>query len=110
MTDEDDLEKIKKKKMEELKSSQQSQEAQEEAKERMEAQKKALLRQVMTSDARERLGRVRMARPQLAEQIESQIIALAQRGGTKGKIDDPTLKELLKKLSGEKKDINIKRR
>jgi len=110
MSDEEDLEDIKKKKIQQLKEKQQSQEGQEEAKEKMEAQKKAILRQVMTSEARERLARVRMARPELAERIESQIIALAQRGGTKGKIDDPTLKDLLKKLSGKKKDINIKRR
>ncbi|MFP4001937.1 MAG: DNA-binding protein [Thermoplasmata archaeon] len=56
------------------------------------------------------MARVRMARPQLAEQIESQVIALAQRGATNEKIDDQTLKELLKKLSGQKKEINIKRR
>jgi len=110
MADEDELEKLKKKKMQELKENQQSGEAQEEAKERMEAQKKAMLRKVMTPDARERLARVRMARPQLAEQIESQIVALAQRGATTEKIDDETLKKLLKKLSGQKKEINIKRR
>ncbi len=109
MSDDEDLEEIKKKKMQDLKEKKQS-EGQEEAKEKMEAQKKAMLRKVMTSDARERLARVRMARPELAEKIESQIIALAQRGGTKGKIDDSTLKDLLKKLSGEKKEINIKRR
>ncbi len=110
MVDEDELEKIKQKKMQEIKENQQSQEARKDAEETMEAQKKALLRKVMTPDARERLGRVRMARPQLAESIEAQIIALAQRGATTGKIDDKTLKELLKKLSGEKKEINIKRR
>ncbi|MBS3817610.1 MAG: DNA-binding protein [Candidatus Thermoplasmatota archaeon] len=110
MADEEDLEEIKKKKMQDIKEKQGSPEAQEEAKEKMEAQKKAMLRKVMTTDARERLGRVRMARPQLAEKIESQIISLAQRGATKGKIDDETLKELLKKVSGQKKDINIKRR
>ncbi len=110
MAEEDELEELKKKKIQELKEKQGSEEAQEEAKQQMEAQKKAMLRKVMTPDARERLGRVRMARPQLAEQIESQIIALAQRGGTEGKIDDETLKKLLKKLSGQKKEINIKRR
>ncbi|MEF8873298.1 MAG: DNA-binding protein [Candidatus Thermoplasmatota archaeon] len=110
MADEEELEKIKEKKMQEIKDSQESQESRKEAEEKMEAQKKAMLRKVMTTDARERLGRVRVARPQLAEKIESQIIALAQRGATQGKIDDKTLKELLKKLSGEKKEINIKRR
>ncbi len=110
MADEDKLEEIKKKKMEELKDKQGSEEAQEEAQEKMEAQKKAMLRKVMTPDARERLGNVRIARPELAEKIESQILALAQRGGTEGKIDDQTLKKLLKKLSDQKKEINIKRR
>ncbi|MEF8832392.1 MAG: DNA-binding protein [Candidatus Thermoplasmatota archaeon] len=110
MTDEDELDELKKKKMQELKEKKESGEAQEEAKQQMEAQKKAMLRKVMTPDARERLGRVKMARPELAEQIESQIIALAQRGGTQEKIDDDTLKKLLKKLSGQKKEINIKRR
>jgi len=110
MVDEDELEKIKKKKMQDIKESQESQESRKEAEEKMEAQKKAMLRKVMTPEARERLGRVRMARPQLAENIESQILALAQRGATQGKIDDKTLKELLKKISGEKKEINIKRR
>ncbi|MFP3872150.1 MAG: DNA-binding protein [Candidatus Natronoplasma sp.] len=110
MADKEELEKIKEKKMQEIKESQQAEDSRKEAEEKMEAQKKALLRQVMTSDARERLGRVRVARPQLAEKIESQIIALAQRGATKGKIDDKTLKELLKKISGEKKEINIRRR
>ncbi|MFW6196998.1 MAG: DNA-binding protein [Thermoplasmatota archaeon] len=106
----EELEEIKKKKMEQLKKQQEGQEQQQEAEEQMRAQKKALLRQVMTPDARERLGNIRVARPELADRIESQIISLAQRGATKGKIDDETLKELLKKLKGNKKEINIKRR
>ncbi|MFW5927844.1 MAG: DNA-binding protein [Thermoplasmatota archaeon] len=106
----EELEEIKKRKMEQIKKQQESQEQQHEAEEQMRAQKKALLRKVMTADARERLGNIRVARPELAERIESQIISLAQRGATKGKIDDDTLKELLKKLKGNKKEINIKRR
>lgn len=110
MTDEEELEELRKKKMQELKDNQGSKEAQEEAKQKMEAQKKALLRQIMTPEARERLGRIRVARPQLAEQIESQLIALAKRGATNDKVDDDTLKNLLKKLTDQKKEIDIKRR
>lgn len=106
----EELEEIKKKKLKQLKKQQESQDQQQEAEEQMKAQKKAILRQVLTPDARERLGNIRVARPDLAESIESQIISLAQRGATKGKIDDQTLKELLKKLKGNKKEINIKRR
>ncbi len=110
MADDEELEELRKKKMQEIKESQDSREAQEDAKKQMEAQKKAVLRKIMTPEARERLGRVKVARPQLAEQIESQLVALAQRGATNEKIDDQTLKKLLKKLSGQKKEINIKRR
>lgn len=106
--DEDELEKIKKQKLQQLKEQRESSEEQEE--EQFEAQKKAILRKLMTPEARERLGRVRIARPEIAENIESQIIMLAQRGAIQGKITDETLKSLLKKITGKKKDINIKRR
>ncbi len=108
--DEDELEKIKKQKLQQLKEQREAAEEQEDSEERFEAQKKALLRQVMTPEARERLGRVRIARPEIAENIESQIIMLAQRGAIQDKITDKTLKDLLKKITGNKKDINIKRR
>lgn len=108
--DEEELEDIKKKKMEKIKGQIQSEGSEEEAKEEMEAQKKAILRSVMTSEARERLARVRIARPEIAENIEKQIIMLSQRGALNGKIDDETLKKLLGKLTGKKKEINIKRR
>lgn len=107
---EKDAEDIKKKQLEKMKEKSQSSEGQEQAEEELEAKKKALLRKVMTSDARERLGRVKVARPQVAEKVESQIIMLAQRGQVQGKIDDETLKKLLKKLTDKGKDINIKRR
>jgi len=108
--DEDELERIKKEKLQQLKEQKEASEEQERSEEQFEARKKAILRQLMTPEARERLGRVRVARPEIAENIESQIIMLAQRGAIQGKITDKTLKDLLKKITGKKKDINIKRR
>lgn len=108
--DEDELERIKKQKLQQLKEQKESSEEQERSEEQFEAQKKAILRKLMTPRARERLGRVRVARPEIAKNIESQIIMLAQRGAIQGKITDETLKDLLKKLTDNKKDINIKRR
>ncbi len=106
----DELEDIKKKKLEELKRQMESQDSMEEADEQREAQIKSILRTVMTPEARERLARVRMARPDVAEGIEQQIVMLAQRGAIKGKVDDKTLKKLLAKITGKKKDIKIERR
>ncbi len=107
---EDELENIKKKKLEQLEKQMQYDESQEEADEQIEAQRKAVLRTVMTPKARERLARVKMARPDVAEGIEQQIIMLAQRGAIKDKVDDSTLKKLLGNLTQRKKDIKIERR
>ncbi|MFO7991186.1 MAG: DNA-binding protein [Thermoplasmata archaeon] len=107
---EKDIEDIKKKKLKQLKEQMESQEDQEEMEDQYEAQKKALLRSLLTPEARERLARLRMARPEMTESIEQQLIMLAQRGAVQGKIDDETLKNLLKKLTDKKKEINIKRR
>ena len=68
--------------------------------------KKRMLRQGVTSNARERLGRVRSANPQLAEQAESICLQLIQQGQT---VNDEILKRILMKLS-PKKEIKITRR
>ncbi len=107
---EDELEDIKRKKLEQLKKQMQYDESQEEAEGQIEAQRKAVLRTVMTPKARERLGRVKIARPDVAEGIEQQIIMLAQRGAIKDKVDDNTLKKLLGNITQRKKDIKIERR
>ena len=109
----DELENIKKKKLLELQQQQMlSQErAEEEAlQEEFEKQKKAALRKILTTEARERLGRIKVARPEVAENIENQLIMLAQSGRLKNKINDEQLQELLSKLIPKKRDIRIKRR
>lgn len=65
---------------------------------------------ILTHEARERLARVRMARPEFARAIEDQLIILAQSGRIKNKIDDDQLKSLLAKLTKSKRDIKIERR
>jgi len=67
--------------------------------------KRMLLRQGMTSEARERLGRVRIANPELAERAEAVCIQLIQQGK---KIDDNLLKRILEKLSA-KREMRIMR-
>jgi programmed cell death protein 5 len=109
--DDEKREEIRKRKMEELQE-QAGGEEQQAAREQAEAKRKALLRQILTPDARERLARVRMARPEVAESLEKQLIALAQQGQVQDKIDESTLKRFLSKLTGSsgRDDINIERR
>ena len=107
----DDIEAIRKKKLRELQEQALSQEElQQEQQQEFEEQKKQALRALLTDDARERLGRIRAARPELAENLENQLIMLAQSGRLKNKINDEQLRELLAKLLPKKRDITIRRR
>ncbi len=108
----DELEAIRKKKLLELQQQQMgSQAALEEArKKEFDEQKKTVLRQILTTEARERLGRIKIARPDAAENIENQLIMFAQSGQLKNKINDEQLRELLSKIIPKKRDIKIKRR
>ncbi len=108
--DDDRLEELRKQRMEELQDQQQQDEAQQQAQQQANAQKQALLRQYLTDGARKRLNSVRMSKPQFAEQVEQQILAIAQSGRINGKIDDAKMKELLRELKPDKTSFNIKRR
>lgn len=109
MADEDELEKIRERKMDQLQD-----QASEEAQEReaaVEAQKKAILRKILTEEARQRLGRLRVGYPDFAESVEDQLIVLAQSGRLQGRtIDDDMLKQILQRLKPDKRDIDITRR
>ncbi|MCJ7696872.1 MAG: DNA-binding protein, partial [Thermoplasmata archaeon] len=93
----DDIEAIRKKKLRDLQQQQTfSQEDFEEAQQKeFEDQRKLILRAILTDDARERLGRIKAARPEMAENLENQLIMLAQSGRLKNKINDEQLRELL---------------
>ena len=108
----DDIEAIRKKKLRNLQQQQTfSQEDFEEAQQKeFEDQKKLILRAILTDDARERLGRIRTARPEMAENLENQLIMLAQSGRLKNKINDEQLRELLSKILPKKRDITIRKR
>jgi programmed cell death protein 5 len=108
----DDIEAIRKKKLRDLQQQQSfSQEDFEETQQKeFEDQKKLILRAILTDDARERLGRIKAARPEMAENLENQLIMLAQSGRLKNKINDEQLRELLSKILPKKRDITIRRR
>ena len=74
-----------------------------------EAAKRMLLGKVLDKGAVERLGRVRMANPILASQIEAYLIQLYQSGQLKETITEDKLKQILSVLT-EKKKTTIKRR
>lgn len=74
-----------------------------------EALKKETLRKILTKEALERLGRVRLANPLIATQLEMYLVQLSQSGQLKEVIDDAKLKQILNVLIPERK-TKIKRR
>ena len=111
-----DLDEIRRKRMAELQAQQaaaqnqmqqqaQQQVQQQEMQRQMEAQKKQILSQILTSEARNRL-----AKAQLVEQIELQLIQSAQAGSLRGKVTDEQLKVLLSQIAGQKREIKITRK
>jgi len=77
---------------------------------RREAERAEVLRRVMTPEARERLGRIRLAKPDVASAVEQQVFSLAASGRLQRPIDDATLRALLERLMPERREINITRR
>ena len=69
----------------------------------LEELKKIVIRKILTKEAIERLGRVRLVKPQLATQIELYLLQAYQTGEIKTTIDDAKLKQILDTIVKKKK-------
>jgi programmed cell death protein 5 len=76
---------------------------------RLEKLKKEILRKALSPEARERLGRVRLVKPQLAAQVELYLIQLYQAGRLGKQVTDEQLKSILKSISSRKKFRIVRR-
>lgn len=91
---ENELEEARRRKLEEL-----QRRAEEEERRRVEeARKRAIIRVILTPEARSRLDNLRLVKPELVEAIENQLIALAQSGRIKVPITDDELKRILESI------------
>lgn len=71
--------------------------------------KKMILRNVLTKEARERLNRIKLVKPELAMQLELYLVQLYQSGKLRGQMTDEQLKDILQMLSSEKNFKIIKK-
>ncbi len=103
-----DLEEIKRRKLEEyrrrLLAQQQAQQQQIVA----QMQLRAILRRILTKEAFERLGRVKMANPELYAKAVQLLLYLYQAGQIREKVTDDQLKKFLERLIGKKKETKIR--
>lgn len=109
MAEEEEIEELRRRKMLELRAKLEEQQRQAEQRRQYEIQKKLAILQIMTPEARSRLANVRAAKPEFAEQLELQLIQLAQSGRLGSKITDAQLREILSKLQARKREFKIRR-
>lgn len=106
---EDDPEELKKKKLLELQQRVQAESIRQEQRRHVELQRRSILMEVLTPEARGRLANVKLARPDYALQVENLMIQLAQSGQIKQKITDAQLKQILGKISKKRREFKIRR-
>jgi programmed cell death protein 5 len=106
MSDEE-LDAIRKRKMAELQEQALREQAQDQAVAEAQAQKEAILRKILTPEARARLSNIKMVKAQFAEQIEMQLIQLASSGRLRGQVTDEQLKELLVQLQAKERERKV---
>ena len=114
MDNDRDLEEIRRRKLEEMQASggaqSQSQEADRQKQEAERAMRLQILRQILDPVARERLANIRLVKPELAENVENQLVQLYSMGRIRKVINDDELKQILVKLTETKRETKIERR
>jgi len=106
---EEELAQLRRRRLAELQRAAAEEDRRAEVQEQVEMQKQAILKRILTTEARQRLTNIKMVRPDFADQLELQLIQLAQTGKVKLPISDAQLKEALVRLQSQKKEIRIRR-
>ena len=107
MSEEEELAALRKRRANELQRQLGESQAREAQRQQIEAQRAQALRGVLSTEARDRLNNLKLARPELAEQIENQLIMLAQSGRIQGLQSDDDLKQILTQMMSNKRETKI---
>jgi len=78
-------------------------------KQQLEMQKQAILRTILTPEARQRLTNLKLVKSEFASQLELYLIQLAQQGKLPVPLTDEQLKKILIQLQSQKREIRIRR-
>lgn len=105
----DELEEIRRRKLLELQGKVAEEQRNVQMQQQLELQKQALLRSILTPEARQRLANLKMVRPEFTSQLELQLIQLAQQGKIPIPLTDKQLKQILIQIQSRKREIKIRR-
>ena len=116
----DDLEALRQKRLKELQASRRASASDQDPEEPAQASAQAaaqeqaaierVLQKILDSEARERLTRIRMSRPELAEAVTRQLVTLAQQGRLTRRLSDADLRTILAQVPSDGRDIKITRK
>jgi len=106
---EKELEELRKRKLLELQRQIAEEKKSAQVQQQLELQKQALLRSILTSEARQRLTNLKMVKPEFTDQLELQLIQLAQQGKLPIPLADEQLKQILIQLQGRRRETKIRR-
>ncbi len=106
---EEEMEQLRRRRLLELRRRLAEEQQQAQVQQQVEIQKQALLRRILTPDARRRLTNLKMVKPEFAQQLELQLIQLAQQGRMDIPVTDTQLKEILVRLQSGRREFKIRR-
>jgi programmed cell death protein 5 len=106
---ENELEKLRRKKLLELQREMAEEQRKAQVQQQLELQKQALLRNLLTPEARQRLTNLKMVKPEFTSQLELQLIQLAQQGKLPIPLPDKQLKQILIQIQARKREPKIRR-
>jgi programmed cell death protein 5 len=107
---EDELEQLRRRRLLALQQKLAEEQRQEQMEQQLELQKQAVLRKILTPEARQRLANLKMVRPEFTDQLELQLIQLAQQGKLPIPLTDEQLKQILIQLQANRHEPKIRRR
>jgi len=106
----EELEQLRKRKLSALQRQATDEQQEAQAQQQLEMQKQALLRSILSPEARQRLTNLKMVRPEFTEQLELQLIQLAQQGKIPIPLSDGQLRQILGQLQSRKREPKITRK
>mmetsp|Transcript_10503 Transcript_10503/g.14376 ORF Transcript_10503/g.14376 Transcript_10503/m.14376 type:complete len:126 (-) Transcript_10503:41-418(-) len=88
-------------------SNMEAQQREAEKKRQIEEARQHILSQILTAEARERLSRIALVKPENARAVEDLLIRAGQSGQLTQRVDEPKLIQMLEQLNESKKTTKI---